>query len=133
MGFIVNCLKKQWNALFGQLAGHIKLADIRGNCLVLYTNKAAWVSEVYYFKPMILDKVNALLETTELIRIKIIYQPSAWKKKQHPLRFKADTLAEAVDKRQQLRKQQGYELCMSCRVIYTKQPFCVFCRCCRGN
>ncbi len=87
------------NLLDPVLVGHVSLANIREQTLVLITDSAAWASRARYFSPLLLQKLkNNSHIFGEIKKIEIQVQPAAQNRTSAPPlpRYVSDSAAECL-------------------------------------
>ena len=127
----VEVITQNWPLLVGDLKIHLTPGNIYKNQLVVLCNNPMWLSELDYFGPVIVEKVNQLLKkkklTVTVSSIKPVFRESDPSISSPPVEAVPDSLEERITWRIALRKKEGATLCQTCQKVWDKQQPCRLC------
>ena len=122
------CLKKHWKTIFGSLHHQFNLEFLRDQKLIISTQNYNWVTEIEDLKSVIIQKANEVLKKKKAIKdIKIIVEQIQKKSEPKHNKLKSLELKDLIQEENQQKRKKGYQLCLKCKNILTKQAFCVSC------
>lgn len=122
-------LRKNSTDLLGQLSDHIHFGFVQDRVLILETQQYAWVNEINFFKPQLIEKINTVLGKKNTIKdIKIRVQTSI--PTEDRLNSKSSnelTLEEKIKNDYAEKLKQGWKVCSKCTQTFSKHDPCLFC------
>lgn len=128
----VEVITRNWSSLVGDLSAHLTPGNIYKNQLVVTCNNPMWLSELDYFGPVMVEKVNDLLIkkklTVRVSSIKPVFRENdPVSSPQSPPLTVPDSLQARIKWRIELRKKEGATLCQVCQKVWDKQQPCRLC------
>jgi hypothetical protein len=130
----VEVLCKEWSDLMGDdIAKNIFPVNIYKNALVLKCCNPMWVSEIDYFKPKILDKINTLLRNKRIkimvndLKIVLVNAAEFKDAKPEGERNVPTSIHERIKWNDKQKRASGHTLCDKCHKILCKESMCRLC------
>ncbi len=122
-------LRRNSAELLGQLDAHIRIGFVQEGILILETEQYAWVNEINFFKPQLIEKINGVLGKKNGIRdVKVRVQ-----KLTETIRSKGEktgnslSLEEKIKRDNEEKSKKGWKLCQTCGKTYAETEVCLFC------
>lgn len=129
---------KHWDDIFGNLSKNLTLGYFKNGILSIEADNPVWVTEIDYFKPDLLTKIQVYLgKYKKILDIKISFkkrtesskgiQNENKKEKKEPS-IQNLSFEKAIQNENNEKKRQGYQLCKVCQSVLVPSGECVFCK-----
>ena len=117
-----------WTEIMGELAKDLAFDMIKNGILYIKTPNFAWVNEIEYLKPHILEKANKWAKRPKIKDVKVIQGELPQPRKEKENIFEGLSFEEKIIKENELKKKKGYTLCNTCKQVLSIEPLCDFCK-----
>lgn len=124
---VLTQIKCDWDALLGKLSIHFTPLYCYKNQLVVACLNPIWATEIRYFTPLILSKLQLI--NPSITGIKLTHQLLSSHPSVVPHSSLGLSLQSQISDTIQSKLAKGFNWCQRCHDVLTDTGTCTFCRC----